>query len=186
LTAPTLSQLRVLDAFNPRDPAIRAVASGGVTTSLVLPGSALLMGGEGFVFKLRPAPDGTSEGMLVNHGLEEGTGWRWMKMACGENPKAVFSSQKTMPMTRMGEAWMFRERLSKARDLLRQQDAWCAAAERIQNHPDRILSESFPESLENESLVALLRGKVKLNVHCYEVCHDPCIRSTMTDSLVDP
>lgn len=36
--------VRSLDAFSPSDKAIRIVASGGVTTALVLPGSANLMG----------------------------------------------------------------------------------------------------------------------------------------------
>ncbi|KAI9597644.1 hypothetical protein BDF19DRAFT_411597 [Syncephalis fuscata] len=155
-TVPTLPQLRTLDAFNQADPAIAAAASGGVTTVLVLPGSALLMGGEAYAFKLRPPVNGTSDEMLVNYGLPEGTGWRWMKMACEQN---------ALPVTRMGEAWLFRERLSKARDLLRRQDAWCAAAERIQNNENTILSERFPEDLSNESLVALMRGQVNLNVH---------------------
>lgn len=37
-------QVRVIDAINPGDPALKVVASGGVTTSLILPGSGNLMG----------------------------------------------------------------------------------------------------------------------------------------------
>ncbi|RKP05677.1 hypothetical protein THASP1DRAFT_19507, partial [Thamnocephalis sphaerospora] len=165
---PTYPQLRTLDAFNPHDPAIKRVASGGVTTALILPGSGNLMGGETFAFKLRPVANGTAEGMLVNSGLPQGTGWRWMKMACGENPKNVYSAQNRAPTTRMGEAWLFRQRLERAQKLKRHQDNWCAAAERLDGSDSVLLSEAFPESLEDESLVALLRGKVKLNVHCYE------------------
>lgn len=47
------------------------------------------MGGEAYAFKLRPVDTLSGEDMLVQAGLEETdeTPWRWMKMACGENPK---------------------------------------------------------------------------------------------------
>ncbi|KAI8055661.1 hypothetical protein BDF22DRAFT_671365, partial [Syncephalis plumigaleata] len=167
-TVPTLSQIRSLDGFKQSDPAIPAAVSGGVTTILALPGSALLMGGEAYAFKLRPAADGTAEGMLINHGLPSGTGWRWMKMACGENPKNVFGEQQTFPVSRMGVAWGFRERLEKARKLARLQEDWCVTAESMQGMDNVVMSERFPDDLVDESLTALIRGQVKLNVHCYE------------------
>jgi hypothetical protein len=127
------------------------------------------MGGEAFAFKLRPAADGTAESMLINHGLPPGTGWRWMKMACGENPKGVFGQQQTFPVSRMGVAWEFRERFEEARKLARLQEDWCITAESMQGRDNVVMSERFPDDLVNESLTALLRGQVKLNVHCYEV-----------------
>ncbi|CAG8729952.1 16906_t:CDS:2, partial [Dentiscutata heterogama] len=54
ITDPIRSYVRAQDAINPSDLAIRIIASGGVTTSLVLPGSSNLMGGEAFVIKMRP------------------------------------------------------------------------------------------------------------------------------------
>ncbi|RUS12837.1 hypothetical protein BC937DRAFT_86892 [Endogone sp. FLAS-F59071] len=86
---PLTPGVRALEGFNPSDLAIRIVASGGVTTALVLPGSANLIGGEAYAFKLRPVDTLSGEDMLVQAGLEESdeTPWRWMKMACGENPK---------------------------------------------------------------------------------------------------
>jgi imidazolonepropionase-like amidohydrolase len=93
LTSPTTPQMRTLDGFDPNDLAVKTVMSGGVTTILVLPGSANLMGGEAYAFKLRPGQRGTAEEMLVNHGLPQGEGWRWMKMACGENPKRFYGTQ---------------------------------------------------------------------------------------------
>lgn len=93
MTQPLTPFVRTLDAFNPSDNAIRIVASGGVTTALVLPGSGNLMGGEAFAFKLRPKSTVSNEDMLVqaNIDTEEDTKWRWMKMACGENPKVSAS-----------------------------------------------------------------------------------------------
>ena len=88
-TSPLTPFVRSLDAFNPSDKAIEIVASGGVTTALVLPGSANQMGGEAFVFKLRPVSTTSNEDMLIQAGIDEEVDakWRWMKMACGENPK---------------------------------------------------------------------------------------------------
>ena len=166
MTWPTLPQLRSLDAFNPHDPAIKQVVSGGVTTVLVHPGSGNLMGGESFVFKLRPPTNGTVKEMLVNYGVDNG--WRWMKMACGENPKRVYGSEKRMPSTRMGEAYLFRAKLRQAMMLVEKQDNWCESAHRLnQGDPTIRMLEAYPEDLSVESLAALVRGRVLLNVHCY-------------------
>lgn len=73
---------------------------------------------------------------------------------------------------------MFRRRFEQAQSLKRKQDDWCDAATRIKktfpkdNEPiDEStitrLSESYPEDLSLESLVALLRKQVNLNIHCY-------------------
>ncbi|KAI9472362.1 MAG: hypothetical protein EXX96DRAFT_583784 [Benjaminiella poitrasii] len=166
MTQPLTPFVRTLDAFNPSDKAVRIVASGGVTTTLVLPGSGNLMGGEAFAFKLRPMP--SSEDMLVQANLDTDheSKRRWMKMACGENPKRVYGNRNQMPSTRLGEAFLFRNEFAKAHNLKRQQDDWCQSA----SLNDR-LDQAFPEDLALESLVALLRNQVHLNIHCYET-HD--------------
>ncbi|KAG2221768.1 hypothetical protein INT45_003408 [Circinella minor] len=171
-TSPLTPFVRSLDAFNPNDKAIKIVASGGVTTALVLPGSANQMGGEAFVFKLRPVATTSNEDMLIQAGIDEeiDAKWRWMKMACGENPKNFYGKFGRMPKTRMGEAYLFRQRLDDARSLLNAQNDWCSAAQNIDPETSR-LETRFPEELKLESLVALLRGDVLLNVHCYET-HD--------------
>ncbi|KAI8093884.1 uncharacterized protein BX664DRAFT_330873 [Halteromyces radiatus] len=172
-TDPTTPFVRIVDAFNPSDSAIKVVASGGITTSLILPGSGNLMGGEAAVVKLRPVPTLSVYDMLISAGVSEEDQevvHRYMKMACGENPKRVYGTEaKKMPLTRMGESYLFRKRFQQARDLLRSQNDWCDAAERLDKEQDSELrlSERFPEDIALESLVALLRGDVKLNVHCY-------------------
>ncbi|KAI8376532.1 uncharacterized protein BYT42DRAFT_534964 [Radiomyces spectabilis] len=170
MTMPLVPFVRSLDAFNPSDKAIRIVASGGVTTVLVLPGSSNLMGGEAFTFKLRPMPTTSNEDMLVQSKIDEDqeAKWRWMKMACGENPKRNYGRRGQMPSTRLGEAYLFRQKLAEAQQLMFKQDDWCSAAE---NLDEGRLETRFPEDLSLESLVALLRGDVLLNVHCYET-HD--------------
>ncbi|KAI9011853.1 hypothetical protein CLU79DRAFT_771604 [Phycomyces nitens] len=170
-TDPLTPFARVLDAFDPSDKAIRIVASGGVTTALVMPGSGNIMGGEAYAFKLRQMPTSSNEDMLVQAGQDIDSRWRWMKMACGENPKKVYGG-KRMPMTRLGEAFLFRQRIQKAQKLKEQQDDWCNAANELSQHNSGFeLNRHFPTDLSLESLVALLRGKVLLNIHCYET-HD--------------
>ena len=50
MSTPLTPFVKSIDSFNPDDPAIKIINSGGVTTSLVIPGSGNLMGGEGFVY----------------------------------------------------------------------------------------------------------------------------------------
>ncbi|KAI8098293.1 uncharacterized protein B0P05DRAFT_633363 [Gilbertella persicaria] len=175
MTQPNVPFVRVIDAFNPSDKAIRIVASGGITTALVLPGSSNLIGGEAYAFKLRPVNTQSNQDMLVQTGIDENAEkkWRYMKMACGENPKNNYGRrQNRMPSTRMGEAYLFRQAFADAQKLIRAQDDWCSAAENLSvdtNEPR--LQTPFPEDIKLESLSALLRGQVKLNIHCYET-HD--------------
>ncbi|CAG8624366.1 10135_t:CDS:2, partial [Scutellospora calospora] len=159
---PITSYVRAQDSINPNDPAIRIISSGGVTTSLVLPGSSNLMGGEGFVIKMRPVDTMSVDdmGIYANIDPEQERAWRWLKMACGENPKG------RIPSTRMGEAWLFRKLFSEAKALKQKQDDWCEAAAKLSNTEQ--LNSYFPEELRLESLVALFRDDAKLNVHCYE------------------
>ncbi|KAK4517463.1 uncharacterized protein ATC70_000800 [Mucor velutinosus] len=160
---PITPYVRILDGFNPSDNAIRIVASGGITSVLALPGSANVIGGEAYAFKLRPRSTVSNEDMLVQANNTEDTEWRWMKMACGENPKRIYGSLLHMqPSTRLGMAYMLRKELTKAQALMRQQDDWCHNAQH--GRVDTV----FPEDIDLESLVALLRGQVLLNIHCYE------------------
>ncbi|CAG8704975.1 25012_t:CDS:10, partial [Gigaspora rosea] len=167
-TNPITPYVRAQDAINPSDPAIRIIASGGVTTSLVLPGSFNLMGGEAFVIKMRPVDTVSVDDMGINANIDKKKerAWRWLKMACGENAKNHYGSRKQIPTTRLGESWLFRKYFAKAQTLKQKQDDWCNAAAKLSNREQ--LSSYFPEDLELESLVALLRGDVKLNIHCHE------------------
>lgn len=79
--------VRSLDSIKPYDVATTWIRSGGVTSSLILPGSANIMGGEAYIVKnvLRAGKDGeeTVEEMLLDHGLQKSDRRRYMKMACG-------------------------------------------------------------------------------------------------------
>lgn len=69
--------------------------------------------------------------------------------------------------TRMDESWNFRSAFDKARSLKNKQDKFCAKAYAAKSKGE-ILDEEFPDDLEWEALVDVLRGRVKVNVHCYE------------------
>lgn len=64
----------------------------------------------------------------------------------------------------MDNIWAFREIYDKARQIKEQQDAFCVRA--IDDDWEGL--GVFPEELQYEALVDVLRGRVKVQVHCYE------------------
>ncbi|KAL5507656.1 hypothetical protein ACEPAH_7112 [Sanghuangporus vaninii] len=171
--------LRALDGLNTHDDAYHLSISGGTTTSLVLPGSANGIGGQGFVIKLRDTLERTPTSRLLEAPFTLNSSdsidwslpprWRQMKHACGENPRRVYGN------TRMDNMWAFREIYDKARQIKEKQDEYCA----------KVLSDNweglgaFPDELQYEALVDVLRGRVKVHVHCYEAVDlDDIVRLT--------
>ena len=57
--------LRSIDGLNTHDDAYKLSIAGGLTTGLVLPGSANDIGGQAFVVKLRPTKERTPTSMIV-------------------------------------------------------------------------------------------------------------------------
>ncbi|MCJ1390421.1 hypothetical protein MMC18_003280 [Xylographa bjoerkii] len=159
--------VRSIDAFDPLDQQIQWIKSGGVTTSLVLPGSGNNMGGEAFVFKFAVGKrDGRSEISQEDMLADPERNWRYMKMACGENPKRVYGKIGRGPFSRLGEAWEFRHAFEEASKMVKAQDDWCSAADTI--GPEK-MGSYLPKELRWESLGAVLRGQVHVNTHCYTV-----------------
>lgn len=159
--------VRSIDGLNPLDHQIQNIKSGGVTTSLILPGSGNNMGGEAYVIKHAVGkPDGrleiSAEDMLADPQRQ----WRYMKMACGENAKRVYGrvGRDFGPFSRLGEAWYFRHAFEEASVLVNAQNDWCNAADELGAEN---MASYLPQDLQWESLGALLRGQVLLNVHCY-------------------
>lgn len=109
------------------------------------------------------------EEILLEHGIPPADRRRFMKMACGENPKRVYGHD------RMGNAWVFRQHMARAKDLMQKQDSWCLSAAVAKSNNDfqaiaALVAEKrgLPEELELDSSVAMLRGSINVNVHCYE------------------
>ncbi|KDQ57519.1 hypothetical protein JAAARDRAFT_156260 [Jaapia argillacea MUCL 33604] len=164
---PVLPWLRSLDALNTHDDAYRLSISGGITTAVVLPGSANAIGGQAFAIKLRPTAERSPTSMLLEppfgiNGSEVDPTlpprWRLLKQACGENPSRVYSG------TRMDTIWAFRQGYETARKIKVSQDAYCSSA--LSGHWEGL--GEFPEDLQWEALVDVLRGRVKIQNHCYE------------------
>ena len=123
-----------------QDPQYKLALAGGITTFHVLPGSANLFGGRGVTLKnvsANTVPDMKFPG--APHSL---------KMACGENPKRVYSSRG--PSTRMGNVAGYR-------------DAWIGA----EKYKKSLEKNPSQRNLRNETLVGVLDGKILVHNHCY-------------------
>ncbi|MBE6994627.1 MAG: amidohydrolase [Ruminococcaceae bacterium] len=137
---PVTSHVRAIDAFDPCNMALEVVRRGGFTTACVLPGSANVIGGEGFAFKL--APKETIDEMVL-------PGTRVMKFAMGENPRGAYQSGKIK--TRMGTAAILRETLFKAKEYA---DA-------------KANGEKVKFDFKLEALVPVVRGEMMCRFHCH-------------------
>lgn len=108
-TGPVTADAVAAHAFWPQDAALGRALAGGVTSALVLPGSANLVGGRGFAVKLRPGR--TAEEVRFPGAPDA------LKMACGENPRRVYGEErKQAPQTRMGNVALLRQAFLDARD----------------------------------------------------------------------
>ncbi|GJE84554.1 composite domain of metallo-dependent hydrolase [Phanerochaete sordida] len=175
---PALPWLRSIDGFNTHDLAFELAIAGGVTSAMVLPGSGNAIGGQAFMMKLRKTKERSPTSMIVEppHTLN-GTvpdpdlplRWRHMKQACGENLRRYGN--------RMDAIWAFRSAYNEARKVKQGQDDFCMKAEA--GLWEDIHDQNFPENLQWEMLVDVLRGRVKIANHCYEeVDLDDIVRLT--------
>jgi imidazolonepropionase-like amidohydrolase len=176
-SAPVTAQVRAQYGYWPQDPQIARAIAGGVTTALILPGSANLIGGEGFSVVMRP---GRTSDDVAFPGAP-----RTLKMACGENPKRVYG-EKGGPKTRMGEYAAFRAayyeaktyltklaNYDRARALWLKKRARAAELDAKQKNPKlKIKVEAAPDApavdQKLETLAAVLRGEVLVQIHCYK------------------
>lgn len=155
---------RSIDGILPFDTQFQVIKSGGVTTSLVLPGSGNNIGGEAYLVKHAVGkPDGREEISARDLLADPEQNWRYMKMACGENAKRVHPGQA---FSRMGESYAFRHAFEQAAELVQKQDDWCNKAESLGVES---VDGYLPQEIAWESLGAALRGQVHINTHCYTV-----------------
>ena len=148
ITNPNTCYVRMLDAFNPFDMAVKEVREAGFTTCCTLPGSANVIGGTGFAFKLKKAE--TVMDMMI-----EGT--TVMKMALGENPKRCYGPDKKMPMTRMGTGAILREALFNAK-------VYSDELLEAEKNPDKHVKHDF----KLDPLVPVVRGEMRCRIHCHQ------------------
>ncbi|KAI0179800.1 amidohydrolase [Hypoxylon sp. FL1284] len=160
--------VRSIDGINVFDHQIQVIKSGGVTTSLILPGSSNNIGGEAFPIKHAVGKlDGRNETSIADLLADPDSNWRYIKMACGENSKRTYGQPgEHGPTSRLGESWEFRHAFEQAAKIRQAQDDWCDIAE---SAGVESMSTYLPQEIEWETLVAVLRGQVHVNTHCYTV-----------------
>lgn len=176
VTGPNTAEARAAYGYWPQDPQITRAAAGGITAAQILPGSANLIGGHGYTVVMRPGRSADEVGFPGAPPT--------IKMACGENPKRVYG-EKGGPQTRMAVYQAFRTFFQEAAEydakvigyrrahaLWTRKKARAAELDKDQSDPTkRIPPETAPEppprNARLETLAAVLRGEVLVQVHCY-------------------
>jgi len=155
-TSPITPQMMMKDAFDYQDKAIYRALAGGVTTSLLLHGSANMIGGQAVVIKHKYGA--ARDEMLFPNAP------RSIKFASGENPKRVYGSRDQLPSTRMGNFAVQREALVQAQDYMRE---WDNYNEKVKRNRDDKDATPPKHDLKLEALADVLRGKLMVQIHCY-------------------
>ena len=139
-TNPVTSEVWAEHSVWTQDPQYKLALAGGITTFHVLPGSANLFGGRGVTLKNVSA--NTVPQMKFPDAPHS------LKMACGENPKRVYSSRG--PSTRMGNVAGYR-------------NAWIGA----ENYKEQLERDPSHRDIRNETLAGVLDGEILVHNHCY-------------------
>jgi len=153
-TSPITPQMMMKDAFDYQDKAIYRALAGGVTTSLLLHGSANMIDGQAVVIKHKYGA-GRDEMLFPNAP-------RSIKFASGENPKRLYGTREQLPSTRMGNFAVQREALVQAQDYMREWDAYHEKVKRSDKD-----ATAPKRDLKLEALADVLRGKLMVQIHCY-------------------
>lgn len=148
------AEVRMTDVLNPdQDSLYHAVAS-GITTGLLLHGSANPIGGQSVVIKhkWKARPD-----QVIFPGAP-----RMIKFALGENVKQSGwqDREPRFPATRQGVEATYRRAFTDARDYMKRWDAY----EKHRNDPKVALPR---RDLRLETLADILKGKIHVQCHSY-------------------
>lgn len=142
---PVTPYIRGLDAINPMDSAFHNAISSGITSMMIGPGSANVVGGQ---FAFIKADGRCIDDMVV---LEPAA----MKTGFGENPKTNYKEMDTVPTTRMTMAAMLREELFLAKEYL-------AKKEKAQQN-----GEEFKTEFKKECWLPVLKKKIPVKAHVH-------------------
>jgi imidazolonepropionase-like amidohydrolase len=153
-TNPVTPNMMMRDAFDYNDKAIYRALAGGVTSSLLLHGSANMIGGQAIVIKHKY---GLGRDELLFPGAPQS-----IKFASGENPKRVYGQKNQLPSTRMGNFEVMRAAFTEAREYIRQWDEYNAKIKK--GDKDATVPK---KDLKLEALADVLRGKLLVQIHCY-------------------
>ena len=146
---PNVADTWIEHAVRPGDPAFSRALASGVTTLQILPGSSALFGGRTVIVK--PVPAVTLDQMRFP-GARQG-----LKMACGSNPASSFGGRGRFPNSRQGEIAGVRAAFLEAQRYLKEWEDYRAG--RRADAPRR--------DLKLDTLAAVIRGELRVHVHCY-------------------
>jgi len=153
-TSPVTPSMMMIDAFDNTDRALYFALAGGVTTELLLHGSANMIGGQNVSIKNR---FGRSREEMLFAGAP-----RTIKFASGENPKRVYGSRNQLPSTRMGNFEVMRQAFEDAKIYRKE---WDDYNDKVAKN---VTSAKTPHrDLKLEALSDVLRGKLLVEIHCY-------------------
>jgi len=159
-TDPVTAEVWAEHSVWPQDPQFPLALAGGVTSMLVLPGSANLIGGRSVTLKNVPAR--TVQAMKFP-GAPYG-----LKMACGENPKRRYGGRNRAPSTRMGNVAGYRAAFLAAQ---RYREKWEKYGKRRVEEDEEGEEERGGQrpdvDLGLETLAGVLAGDVLVHNHCY-------------------
>lgn len=141
---PVTPQVRAIDGIDPEDKAFCEARAVGITSVMITPGSANVIGGQVCVAKTFGR---TADEMVIDRYIGQ-------KMATGENPKRVYGTQKKAPMTRMGIAGMIRQTLVEAQNYREKQHK-------------RKKDTVWERNLKFESLIPVLERKLPARIHAH-------------------
>lgn len=145
MTANATPGVEAYYAIDTRSEEFERARRGGITTSVVAPGSGNVIGG--LVCAVKSAGNSIVD-MCIKNPVA-------MKMALGGNPKGVFGERKQLPMTRMGIAEVIRSQLAKARQYNQK---------KVEAGDDPAKLPPYDSGMEN--LVRVLEHEIPLKVHC--------------------
>ena len=140
-TKPVTPSLRAIDAVNPMDAAFHDAIKAGITSVMVGPGSANVVGGQ-FVFMKTHGR--CIDEMVVKHPAA-------MKVAFGENPKTCYGDKDEYPATRMGVAALLRKTLYEA----------------LQYKDEKENGTLEKEDFEMEPWIPVLNKEIPLKAHAH-------------------
>src|SRR5438270_670505 len=153
-TSPVTPSMMMIDAFNSNDKAIYRILAGGVTTSLLLHGSANMIGGQAVVIKHKFGMP--REQLLFPNAPQS------IKFASGENPKRVYGDRNELPSTRMGNFEVQRAALIEAQQYMKDWDEYNEKAKKGDKE-----AKAPKRDLKLEALANVLRGKLLVQIHIY-------------------
>ena len=138
---PITPYLRAIDAINPMDAAFHDALQAGITSAMIGPGSANVVGGQFAFLK--------THGRCIDRMIVKAPAA--MKVAFGENPKVNYSGQGNSPATRMAIAAMLREELTKAKEYQKKR----------QSNPEEIPDFRY------ECWLPVLKGEIPIKAHAH-------------------